>query len=105
MILSSIHVADPFRPREGRMQLPESMNDIEARITVAPVSGGQAMAMRLFSRENVFLPLERLGFSEDSLVTVQQMLQGREGLILVTGPTGSGKTTSVYSMLETFGGE
>jgi len=81
------------------------MNDIEARITVAPVSGGQAMAMRLFSRENVFLPLERLGFSEDSLVTVQQMLQGREGLILVTGPTGSGKTTSVYSMLETFGGE
>lgn len=105
MIYAKIDLADPFRPREGRMQLPESMKGIEVRITTAPVVGGDAMAIRIFSKENVFLPLESLGFSSASLSIVQKMLEGREGLILVTGPTGSGKTTSIYSMLESFAKE
>ncbi|MEQ1827793.1 MAG: ATPase, T2SS/T4P/T4SS family [Pirellula sp.] len=105
MTIAQMDLADPFRPREGRMLLPDNMKSIEVRITTAPVAGGTAMAMRLFSKENVFLPLENLGFSANSLSIVQQMLDGRAGLILVTGPTGSGKTTSVYSMLETFGRE
>lgn len=105
LTLAKIDHAEPFRPREGRLQLPSTLRGIEVRITASPVAGGEALALRLFSKENVFLPLDRLGFSDQGLSAVQKMLHGNEGIILVTGPTGSGKTTTVYSMLETFGGQ
>ena len=101
--LAKLDISEPFRPREGRLMLPSSMRDFEARLTATPVSGGGAMSLRLFSKDNVFLPLEGLGFSGAGLETVRSMLRGSEGLVLVTGPTGSGKTTTVYSMLQTFG--
>ena len=101
--LARIDHAEPFRPREGRLLLPTTMNDFEARLTATPVAGGDAMALRLFSKDNVFLPLEAIGFSEVGLERVKAMLHGSEGLVLVTGPTGSGKTTTVYSMLNTYG--
>ena len=104
LTLAKIDQADPFRPREGRLLLPTSLRDVEVRITTSPVAGGDAFALRLFAKENVFLPLDGLGFTSEGLATVQQMLRGDEGLVLVTGPTGSGKTTTVYSMLKTFGG-
>ncbi len=103
LTLAHIDQAEPFRPREGRLQLPSSMNQIEVRITTAPVAGGNAVALRLISKDRVFLSLDHLGFSNQELSTIQKMLHGNEGLILVTGPTGSGKTTTVYSMLESFG--
>ena len=105
LILAKLDQADPFRPREGRLQLPSSLRDVEVRITTSPVAGGEAVSLRLFAKENVFLPLDGLGFTSEGLETVQQMLRGDEGLVLVTGPTGSGKTTTVYSMLKTFGGQ
>lgn len=103
LTLAGIDQADPFRPREGRLQLPPAMQEIEVRMTASPVAGGEAVALRLFSKENVFLPLGQLGFTAEGFSTVQRMLHGSEGLVLVTGPTGSGKTTTVYSMLETLG--
>ncbi len=105
LTLARLDHADPFNAREGRLLLPATLRDIEARVTSSPVAGGDAMALRLFSKENVFLPLESLGFSEVGLQTVQRMLHGTEGLLLVTGPTGSGKTTTVYSMLNRFGSD
>ena len=99
--MADLDIAEPFLPKEGRLRLPSSMNDLEARITTAPVTGGEAVALRLFSRENVFIRLDELGFSEPSLGAVQAMLRQGEGLVVVTGPTGSGKTTTVYSMLQT----
>ena len=103
--LAKLDLADPFHPREGRIQLPDGMSDVEVRLTSAPVEGGQAVAMRLFAKENVYFPLEQLGFPMQGLSTVKHMLQGQEGLVLVSGPTGSGKSTTVYSMLESFGKE
>jgi type II secretory ATPase GspE/PulE/Tfp pilus assembly ATPase PilB-like protein len=94
---------ESFRPREGRLFLPGHMRNFEVRLTATPVAGGRAVALRISAKENVYLPLESLGFSSDGLETVKQLLHGGEGLVLVTGPTGSGKTTSVYSMLETLG--
>ena len=105
LTMARIDQADPFRPREGTLLLPSSLRDVEVRITASPVAGGDAIALRLFAKENVFLPLDGLGFTAEGLGTVQQMLRGNEGLVLVTGPTGSGKTTTVYSMLKTFGGQ
>lgn len=101
--LARIDAVDPFRPREGRLMLPASMYDFEVRVTATPVAGGEAMALRLFTKESVFMPLGSLGFGPAGLQTVQEMLHGSEGLLLVSGPTGSGKTTTVYSMLQTYG--
>lgn len=99
-----LDIADPFHPQEGRLRLPDDMANVEVRITTSPVAGGEAVALRLFERDSVFRPLDRLGLTEQSLATIDQMLQRGEGLVLVTGPTGCGKTTTVYSMLETLGG-
>jgi general secretion pathway protein E len=98
-----LDIADPFHPQEGRMRLPSELENVEVRLTTSPVSGGESLAMRLFERESVFRQLDRLGLSAQSLATIDQMLHRGEGLVLVTGPTGSGKTTTVYSMLESMG--
>lgn len=99
--LARLDISDPFHPQEGRLQLPDSLSQFEARLTTAPVAGGQAIALRLFDRERVLLPLSELGFTAESYDSVQRILKNAEGLILVTGPAGSGKTTTVYSMLQT----
>jgi len=102
--LARLDIADPFHPQEGRLQLPPALAEVEVRMTTSPVAGGESVALRLFERENVFRPLNRLGLSEQSLTAIDRMVQRGEGLVLVTGPTGAGKTTTVYSMLETLGG-
>lgn len=98
--MAQLDIADPFHPQEGRLRLPPDMPNLEARLTTTPVAGGEAVALRLFDRENVFRPLDRLGLSEPSLAAIDGITQRGEGLVLVTGPTGSGKTTTVYSMLQ-----
>lgn len=102
--LAELDITDPFRPHEGRVRLPETMSDLEVRITTARVAKGDAIALRLFDGKNIFLPLSNLGFYDSALASVNEMLHRGEGLVLVTGPTGAGKTTTVYSMLETLGG-
>ncbi len=101
--LAQLDIADPFHPQEGRLRVPPELPELEVRLTTAPVAGGEAVALRLFDRENVFRPLARLGWSEQSLAAIDGITQRGEGLVLVTGPAGSGKTTTVYSMLETIG--
>lgn len=101
-ILGNLDIADPFRPRESRLRLPSTMTAYEVRITTSPVAGGEAVALRLFSREVDCHRLDQLGFAESALAAVNAMLRRGEGIILVTGPTGSGKTTTVYAMLDTF---
>jgi type II secretory ATPase GspE/PulE/Tfp pilus assembly ATPase PilB-like protein len=101
--LARLDIADPFHPQEGRLRLPPTFAALEVRITTSPVASGEAVALRLFDRENVFRPIEQLGLSSRSVAAIDQMLRRGEGLVLVTGPTGSGKTTTVYSMLETLG--
>ncbi|MGI9519998.1 MAG: ATPase, T2SS/T4P/T4SS family, partial [Pirellulaceae bacterium] len=103
--LGDLDIAEPFRVQEGRLRMPPGHSDIEVRMTSIPVAGGEAVALRLATPERVFFPITQLGLSESALETVNQMLRQQEGVVLVTGPTGSGKTTTVYSMLEMLGGE
>lgn len=98
--LASLDMTAAFRPLEGRLVLPPVMDDTEVRITTAPVAGGEAVALRLLVRSRVFLPLEDLGLSTADLDATRGMIRGVEGLVVVSGPTGSGKTTFAYSMLE-----
>jgi type IV pilus assembly protein PilB len=100
MVLSDLKTAEPFHPQEGHMRLPDEMTDMQARVTTSPVTGGTAMAVRLLPRVNIFRPLSELGFSPAAFEAVNEILHNREGIMLVTGPTGSGKSTTIYSMLQ-----
>jgi len=101
--LAGLDIADPFHAKEGHLRLPQEFSGLDIRLTSIPVAGGQAVALRLFDANQILLPVDHLGLSENAFSTVQQMLRRREGLVLVTGPTGSGKTTTVYSMLHSIG--
>ncbi|WP_162273905.1 ATPase, T2SS/T4P/T4SS family [Mariniblastus fucicola] len=98
--MARLDLADPFHAHEGRVSLPNSLRGIEVRFSSAPVAEGQAAALRLLDPQKVMRPLSELGLSTEDLGNVESMLQAGEGLVLSTGPTGSGKTTTVYSMLE-----
>jgi len=98
-ILANLDVADPFRPKEGTLRAMATLPEVEIRITTSPVPDGEAVALRLASRTNLSLPLENLGLAERPRREVDELLNRGEGMILVTGRTGSGKTTTVYSLL------
>jgi general secretion pathway protein E len=103
-ILANLDIARPFEPKEGRLQLPGTLAEVEVRVTTAPVHGGTAMALRLLRRDRVLLPLDALGLSPAASAAVERMLRAGDGLLLVTGPTGAGKTTTIYSLLNQLSG-
>lgn len=98
--LAGLDIADPFHPQEGRLSRLQGFEDLEIRITTAQVAGGNAIALRLFDSSKLFLTLDELGFEPEIWETVDQMLRTGEGLVLISGPTGAGKSTTVYSMLD-----
>jgi len=98
-VLAELDIADPFKPQEGRLRLPAEFAGYEVRLTSVPVQAGQAVALRLFSGERLLKPIEGLGLGGPALQAVCRMLQRGSGLILGTGPTGAGKTTLIYSLL------
>lgn len=98
-LMADLDIADPFHPQEGRLALPESLQGIDVRITSVPVAVGEAISLRLHRRDRLVRPLQELGLSSPSQELVERMLRLGEGIVLVTGPTGSGKTTTIYSML------
>ncbi|MCA9262744.1 MAG: Flp pilus assembly complex ATPase component TadA [Planctomycetales bacterium] len=98
--LANLDIAEPFLAQEGRLVLPPEMVNLESRMTVAPVAAGQAVALRLFTTDSVFVPMHDLGLSDHALAELRAAVRRSEGLMLVTGPTGGGKTTTVYSMMQ-----
>jgi hypothetical protein len=97
--MANLDIAEPFRPKEGRLHLSGPLAGYEVRITTTRVVGGEAAALRLLDSRRMRRPLDSLGFSPAALALVHGILRHGEGLVLVTGPTNSGKTTTVYSML------
>ena len=98
-ILADLDIAEPFRSLEGRLRLPDSNWNYQVRITTCPVVGGESVCLRLQTQRTMFRPLGDLGLTAATQSAVEQMLHRSEGIVLVTGPTGAGKTTTVYSML------
>ncbi len=79
--------------------MPEPLEGHEVRMTRVPVFGGECIALRLHNRNRLIRPLESLGFSSHSLSRIHDMLRLTEGIVIVAGPTGAGKTTTAYSMV------
>jgi len=99
--MSRLNIAEKRRPQDGRTKLKAMGKDIEIRISTIPVAFGEKVVMRVLNPDILFQDLEKLGFLAPDLIHFRKFLQKTHGIILVTGPTGSGKTTTLYSSLKT----
>jgi general secretion pathway protein E/type IV pilus assembly protein PilB len=98
-ILSKLDIAEKRVPQDGRIKIRISDHEIDVRVSVIPMLYGEAVVLRLLDRSSVLLGLDKLGMSERDLDLTKTILERPHGIILVTGPTGSGKTTSLYAAL------
>ncbi len=99
-IMAELDIAEKRKPQDGRIRIKVAGRDVDIRISTVPTSWGESVVMRLLDRSSVILSLEELGIEENRLKTFDYLLKKPHGIILVTGPTGSGKTTTLYASLE-----
>lgn len=97
--LSRLDIAEKRRPQDGRLKLQNQERDVEVRVSTVPVAFGEKAVLRILNSSILFQDLESLGFSPYDLIQFHSFLEHPHGIILVTGPTGSGKTTTLYSAL------
>jgi len=100
-VMSELDIAERRLPQDGRIELNISGNPIELRIAVLPTMFGESCVMRVLDRTVVQLDIHKLGLRDDELQTFDDLLKLPNGIILVTGPTGAGKTTTLYAALNT----
>lgn len=98
-VMANLNIAEKRLPQDGRIPLKLAGKDIDVRLSTVPTAFGERLVMRLQDRSNVLLELDQLGFSEGNLRQIDQLLEKTYGIILVTGPTGSGKSTTLYACL------
>jgi type II secretory ATPase GspE/PulE/Tfp pilus assembly ATPase PilB-like protein/ActR/RegA family two-component response regulator len=103
-IMAQLDIADRLRPQDGRARVAVSGNRVDLRVSTLPASQGEKVVIRVLDQRTTILSLDSLGLLPDELNRIMELLQAREGIVLVTGPTGSGKTTTLYSMLRTVQG-
>jgi type II secretory ATPase GspE/PulE/Tfp pilus assembly ATPase PilB-like protein len=98
-IMSSLDIADRLRPQDGRARVAVNGQPIDLRVSTLPATLGEKVVIRILDSRATVRSLESLGLAPDEAAAIQRLLQFREGIILVTGPTGSGKTTTLYSCI------
>ena len=98
-VLSGMNIAEMRAPQDGRISLTVSGRPIDFRVASQPTIHGENIVLRILDRQKGIVPLENLGLAEEHLHQLKLMISRPEGIILVTGPTGSGKTTTLYSVL------
>lgn len=100
-ILAKMDIAEQRKPQDGKIRLRKENRDIDIRVSSFPTVYGENIVMRLLDKETAFLGLAELGLSKDDLKKFEKLIYYPDGIILVTGPTGSGKTTTLYAALAT----
>jgi general secretion pathway protein E len=98
-IMSNLNIAEKRLPQDGRMQIKVADKAIDIRVSVLPVVFGERIVMRLLDKSRTFGNLDTIGMSEHDLVMIRENIHRPNGIIYVTGPTGSGKTSTLYSIL------
>jgi type IV pilus assembly protein PilB len=98
-IMGSIDIAEKRRPQDGRIKIFVAGKDIDLRVSILPTSHGQSAVMRILDRDNIKVGLRDLGFGDEDWKRFSQLIKRPNGILLVTGPTGSGKTTTLYAAL------
>ncbi len=98
-IMASIDIAEKRRPQDGRIKMSLSGKHYDLRLSMLPTAHGQSAVMRILDRGSIQVSIKDLGFAEDDFARFQQIIKRPNGIFLVTGPTGSGKTTTLYAAL------
>ena len=98
-IMSNIDIAERRRPQDGRIKMSVQGKHFDMRVSILPTNHGQSAVMRILDRGSIQINIQELGFAEDDYARFQQVIKKPNGIFLVTGPTGSGKTTTLYAAL------
>ena len=98
-IMANMNIAEKRLPQDGRIKLQAAGKQIDVRVSVIPMLFGEGIVMRLLNKSTVLLSLPQLGMANDTHDTFRDVIQRPHGIVLVTGPTGSGKTTTLYAAL------
>ena len=98
-VMSNLDIAERRLPQDGRIELNIGGNQVDMRVSILPTMFGESIVVRVLDRTVVSLDLAKLGMEADTLTQFREVIQKPNGIILVTGPTGSGKTTTLYSAL------
>jgi type IV pilus assembly protein PilB len=98
-LMASMKISEKRIPQDGRIQVNVRGRELDLRVSTVPSSQGESIVMRILDKQNVALGLPKLGFFSDDQQTFENLIASPDGIILVTGPTGSGKTTTLYACL------
>lgn len=98
-IMSNLNIAEKRLPQDGRVKVNVLSREVDLRVSTMPTVNGEKAVMRVLDKTNFFIPKEQLGFDSRHLAEFDDILRNPHGMILVTGPTGSGKSTTLYTML------
>jgi general secretion pathway protein E len=99
-IMAEMNIAERRLPQDGRIRVVLHGRRVDIRVSTVPTVYGESIVMRLLDRSTIFLPLERLGFPPETQARLERLITLPHGILLVTGPTGSGKTTTLYAALD-----
>lgn len=96
-LMAKLDIAESRRPQDGRIKLKLGVREIDFRLSSIPVAHGERIVLRILDKENLLFGFDHLKMNSHTLETFKNMIKRSEGIVLVTGPTGSGKTTTLYS--------
>jgi general secretion pathway protein E len=99
-IMAKLNIAERRLPQDGRIRLMVGQKEIDLRVSSIPIVHGESIVMRILDKEGIMVDLDLLGFPPRTMATLHQLIEKPNGIILVTGPTGSGKTTTLYGALD-----